>query len=101
MAVMWQEYRDAFELADVVVLTDIFASGTTPIPGVTGKLVVNAVLDAHPRTNLVWLPKRSDLVEFLARRLGDGDVCISMGCGDIATLPDEVQERRAELRVAT
>jgi UDP-N-acetylmuramate--alanine ligase len=101
MAVMWQEYRDAFELADLVVLTDIFPSGTTPIPGVTGKLVVNAVLDAHPRTNLVWLPKRSDLVEFLARRLVDGDVCISMGCGDIATLPDEVQERRAELRVAT
>ena len=31
--------------------------------------------------------------------LADGDVCISMGCGDIATLPDEVQSRRAELRV--
>lgn len=99
MAVMWQEYRDAFVDADVVVLTDIFASGTTPIPGVTGKLVVNAVLDAHPDTSLVWMPKRSDLVDYLARRLVDGDVCISMGCGDIASLPDEVQSRRAELRV--
>ncbi len=99
MAVMWQEYRDAFVDADLVVLTDIFPSGTAPIPGVTGKLVVNAVLDAHPETPLVWLPKRTDLVDHLARRLVDGDVCISMGCGDIATLPDEVQTRRAELRM--
>jgi UDP-N-acetylmuramate--alanine ligase len=99
MAVMWHEYQDAFVDADQVVLTDIFASGTTPIPGVTGKLVVNAVLDAHPDTALAWMPRRADLVDFLARRLGEGDVCISMGCGDIATLPDEVQARRAELRV--
>ncbi len=100
MAVMWPDYRDAFVDADVVVLTDIYASGTAPIPGVTGKLVVNAVIDAHPRSRVVWMPKRDDLVEFLARELRDGDVCISMGCGDVAALPDEVQARRGELRAA-
>lgn len=98
MAVMWPEYRDAFLDADLVVLTDIYASGTTPIPGITGKLVVNAVLDAHPTTRMVWLPRRDDLVEYLSRELRDGDVCISMGCGDVATLPDEVRSRRDELR---
>lgn len=100
MAVMWPDYRDAFVDADVVVLTEIYASGTAPIPGVTGKLVVNAVIDAHPRSRVVWMPKRDDLVEFLARELRDGDVCISMGCGDVAALPDEVQARRGELRTA-
>ena len=49
IAEMWREYADAFVGADVVVLTEIYPSGTTPIPGVTGKLIVNAVLDAHPR----------------------------------------------------
>jgi UDP-N-acetylmuramate--alanine ligase len=98
MALMWPDYADAFLDADVVVLTEIYASGTTPIPGVTGKLVVNAVLDAHPGTQMVWLPRRSDLVDVLARMLRPGDVCISMGCGDIATLPDEVAYRRGELR---
>jgi UDP-N-acetylmuramate--alanine ligase len=100
MAVMWPDYCDAFGQADLVVLTDIFASGTAPIPGITGKLVVNAVLDAHPTTRLAWMPRRGDLIDYLARELRDGDVCISMGCGDIATLPDEVQARRAELRAA-
>lgn len=97
MATLSPEYRDAFTGADLVVLTDIYASGTTAIPGVTGKLVVDAVLDAHPGTRLVWLPKRPDVVEFLARELRDGDVCISMGCGDIASLPSEVLVRRSEL----
>ena len=98
MATMSEEYRDAFDDADLVVLTDIYPSGTTPIPGVTGKLVVNAVLDAHPDTRLVWLPRRSDLVDYVARTVRDGDVCISMGCGDIASFPDEVLQRRVELR---
>ena len=100
MAVMWPEYCDAFVDADLVVLTDIYASGTTPIPGITGKLVVNAVLDAHPTTRMVWLPRRDDLVEYLARELRDGDVCISMGCGDVATLPDEVRSRRDTVKAA-
>ncbi|MEO5898753.1 MAG: UDP-N-acetylmuramate--L-alanine ligase [Ilumatobacteraceae bacterium] len=100
MSVLSPAYSDAFVDADLVVLTDIYPSGTTPIPGVTGKLVVDAVLDAHPDTQLVWLPKRADLVEYLARQLRDGDVSISMGCGDVATLPDEVIARRAELRGA-
>ncbi|MEX2625896.1 MAG: hypothetical protein WD225_03370, partial [Ilumatobacteraceae bacterium] len=62
--------------------------------GVTGKLLVNAVLDRHPRSRVVWLPRRQELVDFVAREVRPGDVCISMGCGDIASLPDEVLRRR-------
>lgn len=95
MAEMWQAYADAFEVADLVVLTEIYPSGTQPIPGVTGKLVVNAVLDAHPLTRVVWLPKRQELIDYLVANVRDGDVCVSMGCGDIASLPDEVLSARS------
>ena len=94
MAELWPEYADAFVAADVVVLTEIYPSGTQPIPGVTGKLVVNAVLDAHPGARVVWLPRRDDLIAFLAREVRSGDVCVSMGCGDVASLPDEVLAAR-------
>ena len=94
MAEMWRDYGDAFTAADLIVLTDIYPSGTQPIPGVTGKLVVNAVLDDHPDARVVWLPRRDDLVSYLAANVGDGDVCISMGCGDVASLPDEVLAAR-------
>jgi len=99
MSEISRDYADSFVEADVVVLTEIYSSGTTPIPGVTGRLVVDAVLEAHPDARVVWLPHRDDMISFLAGEVGPGDVCISMGCGDIATLPEEVMSRRQARRI--
>jgi UDP-N-acetylmuramate--alanine ligase len=93
MAVLSPEYAHSFQRADLAVITDIYPSGDAPIPGVTGKLVVNAVIDSHPYQRVVWLPHRRDLVDFLVGELRAGDVCISMGCGDVASLPSEVIAR--------
>lgn len=100
MSVLSPAYADAFVSADIAVITDVYSSGTTPIPGVTGKLVVNAILDSHPRAHVVWLPERAQLVNFLATELRSGDLCISMGCGDIANLPEEIITRRLQSRGA-
>jgi UDP-N-acetylmuramate--alanine ligase len=84
------QYANAFVGADLVVITEIYASGTTPIEGVTGNLVVEAVQLAHPEATVVWQPTRTGLIDFLASELAEGDLCVSMGCGDIESLPDEV-----------
>ncbi|MGA1138641.1 MAG: UDP-N-acetylmuramate--L-alanine ligase [Ilumatobacteraceae bacterium] len=97
MAVMSDTYRDAFVDADVVFITDVYASGTERIDGVTGELVVDAVRAAHPTQRVEWCAQRADLVDFVAKEVRDGDLCISMGCGDIETFPDEVVARRRDL----
>jgi UDP-N-acetylmuramate--alanine ligase len=94
MSVISHLYADSFKDADLVVVTDIYASGTTKIDGVTGELVVDAIRTAHPKLQVVYQPQRSDLVEFLDSELKSGDLCISMGCGDIATLPFELISRK-------
>ena len=83
-----------------MVVTDIYSSGTAPIAGVTGKLVVDAVIAAHPSTHIEWKQSRIELIEYLATELRAGDLCISMGCGDIQSLPDEVMIRRSQMRGA-
>ena len=98
MSVMSGAYADAFGDADVVVITDIYSSGTTPIPGVTGKLVVDAIKNNHPGKRVEWIAQREELVSFLASTLASGDLCISMGCGDVAQLPDEVISLRQSNR---
>ncbi len=97
MAVLSPDYRDAFVDADLAVITDIYPSGEAPLPGVTGELVARAVRAAHPGQRVEYVPRRSDLVEFLAAELRAGDVCVSMGCGDVASLPSEVLARLQEL----
>lgn len=92
-ASLWRTFSDSFVRASVLVVTDVYASGETPRPGVSGKLIVNAVLDAHPWQRVVYLPHRAELVDFLARELRSGDLCLTLGAGDLTTLPDEVLGR--------
>ena len=94
MSVISHLYADSFVAADLVVITDIYSSGTEPISGVTGQLVVDAILESHPNSRVIYQPSRTNLVEFLADEIKDGDLCISMGCGDISSLPSEVIARR-------
>ncbi|HEX7094583.1 MAG TPA: UDP-N-acetylmuramate--L-alanine ligase [Acidimicrobiales bacterium] len=88
---LWRDFADAFEGADVIAITDVYAAGERPRPGVTGRLVVNAVLDAHPWHRVAYLPRRGDLVTYLRNELRPGDLCLTLGAGDITSLPDEVQ----------
>ena len=75
----------------LLVVTDIYPAGEAPRPGVSGKLIVNAVLDAHPWRPLAYLPKRPDLVPYLRSVLRPGDLCLTLGAGDLTSLADEVQ----------
>lgn len=90
IAQMADSYADCFVDADLVVVTDIYASGTEPIAGVSGMRVVDAVRHAHPESRVEWCAERGDLASFVNDLLRPGDICVSMGCGDIALLPDEM-----------
>ncbi len=94
-AALAHDFANAFVDADVLVLTDVYAAGEQPVPGVTGKLLVEAVLDTHPRQRVVWIPDRGGLAEFLAHELRSGDLCLTLGAGNITDLPDEILELAA------
>ncbi len=87
-ATLWRDFEDAFVGADILAVTDVYSAGEAPRPGITGKLIVNAVLDAHPFQRVAWLPHRADLVAYLRAELRPGDLCLTMGAGDLTTLPD-------------
>ena len=94
VAAMADSYADCFTNADLVVITDVYASGTERIDGVTGELVVNAVRQHHPNADVLWAPQRKDIVTAVSSYLRPGDICVSMGCGDIETFPDDLLETR-------
>lgn len=94
-AAMWSEFADAFVDADRVVLTDVCGAGDEePVPGVTGHLLVQAVLDAHPDFPVVYLPRRADLVAHVPASVRPGDLILTLGGGDITTLADDLLAAR-------
>jgi UDP-N-acetylmuramate--alanine ligase len=91
-ATLWADFADAFVGADILAITDIYPAGESPRPGVSGKLIVNAVLDAHPGQRVAYLPNRADLAAYLRRILRPGDLCMTLGAGDLTSLSDELME---------
>lgn len=96
---LWRDFANAFVGSDLLVLTDVYAAGEQPRAGVSGKLVVDAVLDAHGRQAAAYMPTLDDVVTYLADRLRSGDLCLTLGAGDLTTVPDLVLARLRASRV--
>ena len=83
-------FADAFTGADVLIVTDVYSAGEAPRPGVSGRLIVDAVEASHPDAVLSYVPARHELAASVAARLRPGDLCITLGAGDVASLIDEI-----------
>lgn len=86
-------FADSFTAADVLFVTELDPSGEAPRPGVSGELVADAVAEAHPGVDLRWAPDREALVDELLAELEPGDVCLTIGAGDITRLGPELLAR--------
>jgi UDP-N-acetylmuramate--alanine ligase len=90
VATLGPKFADAFTEADVVMVTEIFAAGERPVPGVTGRIVADAVAHAHPELDLAYVEGRAGLKDYVAKILRPGDLCLTLSAGDLTTLPDEL-----------
>lgn len=77
--------------ADMVFVTDVYAAGEPPIPGVTGRLVADAAAAAGAKS--CYVPRRADLAGRLAEAAQPGDVVLLLGAGDITLVADELAPR--------
>jgi UDP-N-acetylmuramate--alanine ligase len=90
---LWRELGESVAGADLVLVTDVYGAAQDPIPGVTGRLVVDGVEEASPSTPVVYLPHRAEVIDFLDREVREGDLVVTMGCGDVWMLADAAVER--------
>ena len=60
------------------------------MPGVTGRLVADAVAASHPDLDVTYIAGRAELRAHLAAVLRPGDLCLTLGAGDLTSLPDEL-----------
>ncbi len=85
---LWRELGAGLVEADLIVVTDVYGAAQDPIPGVTGKLVVDGINLAAPGKRVVYLPHRGDVVRFLQDEVRERDLVITLGCGDVWMLGD-------------
>ncbi|HEX6208589.1 MAG TPA: UDP-N-acetylmuramate--L-alanine ligase [Actinomycetota bacterium] len=93
---LWRPLGGSLATADLVVLTDVYGAGEMPVPGVTGKLLVDSLLDRAPRARVIYLPSRADVAPFLAGEIRNGDLVLTLGAGDVTMVADETLSRIRE-----
>jgi len=79
---LFDEFTRAFNNADQLFLTDIYAAGEKPIPGITSEHLAEAIAQ-HGHHNVKYAPDRAAMSAELARIAKPGDVVIALGAGDI------------------
>jgi len=88
---LWREFGEALTAADAVLVTDVYGAGEMPQPGVSGKLIVDAITEAEGRpTEVFYVPPLNAVPRVLRAVAEDGDTILTMGAGDVSRVGDEL-----------
>ncbi|MDT0157532.1 UDP-N-acetylmuramate--L-alanine ligase [Microbacterium sp. ARD32] len=85
---MYREFAEVLEeFADHTVMLDVYGAREDPVPGVTGELVSGAFADpAHVH----YVPDWQQAADYTAQVARDGDVVVTLGCGNVYQLIPQV-----------
>ena len=78
--------------ADLVCVLDVYPARerAEDFPGVSGRTVAEAVVDAAPGREVLWLPAFDDAERVLRARLREGDLLLVLGAGDVRSLGERL-----------
>jgi UDP-N-acetylmuramate--alanine ligase len=77
------EFAVALATADAVCVTEIYPAREEPLPGVTGRLIVDELAGVRPGMRIGWAPALEDAAGMLASWARAGDTVLTLGAGDV------------------
>ncbi len=87
--VLWREFCPALLETDILFLTEVYAAGEPRIPGVNGSLIFHGVRALGHR-DVSFIPQKEDLAAGVLEKVQAGDVCLTLGAGDIWMVGEDV-----------
>ncbi len=86
---LWEDFCRSFNHADILVITDIYAAGESPIEGITGESLA-AGISAAGHKNVVYSSTLQGGIEFILREARPGDAVLTVGAGSVGRATDEL-----------
>ncbi|MBL8025153.1 MAG: UDP-N-acetylmuramate--L-alanine ligase [Fibrobacteres bacterium] len=87
----YRDFGSSFINADMLIVTDVYASREMPIEGVSGQLVADAAIEFGHR-KVKYIPDRKEILKYVKGKMVEGDVIITLGAGDIWKTGEEILE---------
>ena len=85
-----KEFARALEIADKVIIAEIYPAREKPIEGVTAQLIVDEI-----SAKVEYVPQNKTLTESICASIKTGDLVLTMGAGDIWKYGEEALKRIA------
>ena len=82
------QFRDAFDGVTSLLVTDVYSSGEPNPLGVTGELIATAVRVGARAPLVAYTPSLAEATERAAAWVGDYDLVLILGAGDVSTIAD-------------
>jgi UDP-N-acetylmuramate--alanine ligase len=86
---LMEDFASAFNLADAVLLLDIYPAGEQPIEGVSTPVLVEKIR-SFGHKNVIHAPNYDAIEAYVAENAKDGDAVIVMGAGSVTKLSDQL-----------
>jgi UDP-N-acetylmuramate--alanine ligase len=86
---LWDDFCRAFNDADILVLTEIYAASEHPIEGITGERLAEAI-SAAGHKNVVFTSTMQAGMEFMLREARPGDAILTIGAGSVGRVLDQL-----------
>jgi UDP-N-acetylmuramate--alanine ligase len=77
------EFAVALASADAVCVTEIYAAREEPLPGVSGRLIVEELARVRPGMPIAWTPALDDGARVVSSWARTGDTVLTLGAGDV------------------
>ena len=79
---LFTEFTDSFLDSDEVIMNEIYAASEDPIPGVSGKILAEAIQEKH-HCKIDYYDTREEILKDLLTRVKAGDLVMMIGAGNL------------------
>ncbi len=89
------DFANVLAAVDVLLVTEVYAAGETPIKGADGRAICRAIR-SRGKVEPVFVEKLEQIAAALIDVLHPGDVIVTMGAGHIGAIAQELPARLAQ-----
>jgi UDP-N-acetylmuramate--alanine ligase len=86
---LWDDFCRAFNQADILVVTEIYAAGEAPIEAITGERLAEAIRAAGHK-NVMFTSTVQAGIEHILREARPGDAVLAIGAGSVGRALDQL-----------
>ncbi|MCD6310433.1 MAG: UDP-N-acetylmuramate--L-alanine ligase [Candidatus Eremiobacteraeota bacterium] len=77
------QFRDTFDLADIVLVMPIYSAGEDPIKGIDSNYLANVIKQGSCKTEVRQVSSEEEVISIITSESRAGDLIITLGAGDV------------------